>query len=444
MTATSLLLLLGGLLVGLLAGWFYGYRQRAALASRLQVAEALAIEQQKHHDATLVSQRQQYEATLAAQRQQHDATLVSQRQQFEAALATQKQHFEAVTARVEAQLRSATEEMLRQREQEFAQSSKQNLGQIVDPLRETIDKMQKAIADNTLQQAHMGGSLKTTIEAMMRQSEATKVCTDELARVFKHQSKVQGDWGETVLDELLKAQGLTPGIHYDTQATIRNAEGQTVRSDEGSLMRPDVILHLDTQREVIIDSKVSLTAFFDYVNAEDVATRELALKAHVQSLQKHVKELSVKDYASYIQPPKVKMDYVIMFVPHTGALWTALNAQPNLWRKAMEQNVYIADEQTLMAALRIIHLTWTQIIQTQNHEKVYALASEMINRVGQYYKTFLTLGRNLKSAQDSYEDCEKKLQDHGQSIIVTCNKLQKLGARQSDKNPVPEITAEKG
>ncbi len=442
MTATSLLLLLGGLLVGLLAGWFYGYRQRAALASRLQVAEALAIEQQKHHDATLVSQRQQYEATLAAQRQQHDATLVSQRQQFEAALATQKQHFEAVTARVEAQLRSATEEMLRQREQEFAQSSKQNLGQIVDPLRETIDKMQKAIADNTLQQAHMGGSLKTTIEAMMRQSEATKVSTDELARVFKHQSKVQGDWGETVLDELLKAQGLTPGIHYDTQATIRNAEGQTVRSDEGSLMRPDVILHLDTQREVIIDSKVSLTAFFDYVNAEDVATRELALKAHVQSLQKHVKELSVKDYASYIQPPKVKMDYVIMFVPHTGALWTALNAQPNLWRKAMEQNVYIADEQTLMAALRIIHLTWTQIIQTQNHEKVYALASEMINRVGQYYKTFLTLGRNLKSAQASYEDCEKKLQDHGQSIIVTCNKLQKLGARQSDKNPVPEITAE--
>ena len=444
MTATSLLLLLGGLLVGLLAGWFYGYRQHAALASRLQVAEALAIEQQKHHDATLVSQRQQYEATLAAQRQQHDATLVSQRQQFEAALATQKQHFEAITARVEAQLRSATEEMLRQREQEFAQSSKQNLGQIVDPLRETIDKMQKAIADNTLQQAHMGGSLKTTIEAMMRQSEATKVSTDELARVFKHQSKVQGDWGETVLDELLKAQGLTPGIHYDTQATIRNAEGKTVRSDEGSLMRPDVILHLDTQREVIIDSKVSLTAFFDYVNAEDVATRELALKAHVQSLQKHVKELSVKDYASYIQPPKVKMDYVIMFVPHTGALWTALNAQPNLWRKAMEQNVYIADEQTLMAALRIIHLTWTQIIQTQNHEKVYALASEMINRVGQYYKTFLTLGRNLKSAQASYEDCEKKLQDHGQSIIVTCNKLQKLGARQSDKNPVPEITAEKG
>ena len=117
-------------------------------------------------------------------RQQHDATLVSQRQQFEAALATQKQHFEAVTARVEAQLRSATEEMLRQREQEFAQSSKQNLGQIVDPLRETIDKMQKAIADNTLQQAHMGGSLKTTIEAMMRQSEATKVSTDELARVL--------------------------------------------------------------------------------------------------------------------------------------------------------------------------------------------------------------------------------------------------------------------
>ena len=260
-----------------------------------------------------------------------------------------------------------------------------------------------------------------------------------MTRVFKHGTKVQGDWGETVLDELLEAQGLTRGVHYDVQSVIRDGSGQVIKSEEGSLMRPDVILHLDLRREVIIDSKVSLTAFIDYVNAETEDERQQYLKAHIESIQKHVKELSVKDYSSYIQPPKVKMDYVIMFVPHTGALWTVLNAQPDLWRKAMDKNVFIADEQTLFAALRIINLTWTQITQVQNHEKVYALANEMLDRVGQFMKKYQALGKALDNAKSAYEDGEKKLQPSGQSILQTCGKLLKLGAKQSDRNPLPQL-----
>ena len=285
-------------------------------------------------------------------------------------------------------MQTATDEMLKQRQKEFAEQSHTNLGQIVTPLRETIDKMKKAMEDNTLKQTSMSSEMRTTIEHMMRQSQAAQKSAEELTRVFKHGSKVQGDWGETVLDELLEAQGLTRGIHYDTQAVIRDAQGQAVKSHEGSLLRPDVILHLDQRREVIIDSKVSLTAFMDYVNAETEDERQQYLKAHIASLQSHVKELSAKDYSAYIRPPKVRMDYVIMFVPHSGALWTALNAQPDLWRKAMDKNVFIADEQTLFAALRIINLTWTQIAQAQNHEKVYALANEMLDRVGQFMKKY--------------------------------------------------------
>jgi DNA recombination protein RmuC len=279
--------------------------------------------------------------------------------------------------------------------------------------------------------------MKANIEHMMRQSMAAKESADELARVFKHGAKVQGDWGETVLDELLQSQGLTNGIHYETQATIKDALGNTIKSEEGSLMRPDVILHLDERRELIIDSKVSLTAFMDFANADSEEDRQRFLKAHVESLQKHVRELSAKDYSAYIQPPKVKMDYVIMFVPHTGALWTALNAQPNLWRKALEKNVFIADEQTLFAALRIINMTWTQIIQAQNHEKVYALANEMLNRVGQFWKEYESMGKALQKLNEAYEDGKKKITDGGQSINTTANQLVKLGARQSDKNPLP-------
>ena len=133
------------------------------------------------------------------------------------------------------------------------------------------------------------------------------------------------------------------------------------------------------------------------------------------------------------------MNYVIMFVPNTGALWTALKAQPDLWRRAMEKNVYIADEQTLFAALRIISLTWTQITQIQNHEQVYKLAQEMMDRVGFFMKRYEALGKALDNAKAAYEEGNKKLTPEGQSILQTCVKLKKLGAKQSDKNPLPQL-----
>ena len=396
-------------------------------------------EAENHTRQALQEKEKACQAALEAKETACREALAAQEKRHAEAMAAQQQRFDEIMAKVAAQVKSATDDMLKQRQKEFAETSNTNLGQIVNPLRETIEKMKQAMNENTLKQTSMSTEMRTNIEHMMRQSAAAQRSAEELTRVFKHGTKVQGDWGETVLDELLEAQGLTRGIHYDTQAVIRDAGGQVIKTEEGSLMRPDVILHLDQRREVIIDSKVSLTAFIDYVNAETEDVRQQYLKAHIDSLQKHVKELSVKDYSSYIQPPKVRMDYVIMFVPHTGALWTALNAQPDLWRRAMDKNVFIADEQTLFAALRIINLTWTQIAQAQNHEKVYALANEMIDRVGQFMKKYQAIGKALDSAAKAYEDGEKKLLPGGQSILQTCGKLVKLGAKQSDKNPLPQL-----
>ena len=299
--------------------------------------------------------------------------------------------------------------------------------------------MKEAMRENTIRQTSISSEIKTQAENMMRQSAAAKESADELTRVFRHAGRVQGNWGEIVLNELLESQGLTENVHYELQSSIRDASGDVVRNDNDHGMRPDVILHLDQKREVIIDSKVSLTAFMDYVNAEDENDRQKYLRAHVESIQKHVKELAAKDYSSYVKPPKVKMDYVIMFVPNTGALWAAIGAQPDLWRNAMEKNVYIADEQTLFAALRIINMTWTQIAQAQNHEKVYALANELMDRVGQFMDRYKAIGKALENAGKAYEAADKKLQPTGQSIIQTCAKLQKLGAKQSSRNPIPEL-----
>lgn len=424
-----------GVVLGVVIGFLMGRSRSNALSVKLAIEEkelervkSLMDELKEHNQAALNAKDRAHKDLLRAQEERHQE-----------AVEAMEQRFRETMDKVTAQVKTATESMLKDRQKEFAESSSNNLGQIVTPLRETIEKMKRAMDENTAKQTSMSGEMKANIENMMRQSMAAKESTDELTRVFKHGAKVQGDWGETILDELLQSQGLTNGIHYDTQATIKDASGNTVKTEEGSLMRPDIIMHLDQRRELIIDSKVSLTAFMDYVNADNEDDRQRYLKLHVESIQKHVKELSMKDYSSYIQPPKVKMDYVIMFVPHTGALWTALGAQPDLWRRAMEKNVFIADEQTLFAALRIINLTWTQIIQAQNHEKVYALANEMLNRVGQFWKEYEAMGRALKKVNEAYENGQKKITDGGQSINTTANQLIKLGARQSDKNPLPAI-----
>ena len=369
----------------------------------------------------------------------YEAALNAQKSQFDTVLAAQQAKFDETVGKMTAQLKAATEDMLKQRQKEFSDSSKENIGQVVTPLKETIEKMKQALNDTALKQSQINGEMKAGIENMMRQSEAARKSADELANALRHGNKMQGDWGEAVLDELLRSQGLTPGVHYDVQAVLKDASGRTVYNEQGSMLRPAVILHLDESRDVIIDSKVSLSAFVDYVNAETEEDRQRYLKEHLASLNQHVKELSQKDYSSYVQPPKIRMDYVIMFVPHTGALWTALNIQPDLWRKAMEKNVFIADEQTLFAALRIINMTWTQIAQVRNHEKVFELANEMIDRVGQFMKKYEDIGSALEKAQKAYEEGGRKLQPGGQSIITTCGKLQKLGARNSLRNPVPMI-----
>ncbi|MBQ5896118.1 MAG: DNA recombination protein RmuC [Bacteroidaceae bacterium] len=417
--------------------------EQAAVNFQQQIAAVKSEAKEQIETIKADCEKRIAEAKSDAEKQSREA-MAAQEKRHEQATKAQQELFDETMEKVTAQVKSATDEMLKQRQKEFAESSNTNLGQIVTPLRETIEKMKQTMSDNTLKHAELSSEMKANLENMMKHSVAAKESADELARVFKHRSKIQGDWGERVLGELLESQGLTQGVHYETQATIRDAAGNVVRTDTGGNLRPDVIMHIDNNREIIIDSKVSLTAFMDYINAENEDDRQKHLKAHIESIQKHVKELSKKDYSSYIKAPKVKMDYVIMFVPHTGALWTALNAQPDLWRKAMEMNVFIADEQTLFAALRMINLTWTHIAQAENHEKVYELANELLDRVGKFMKSYESIGKAIKNAQDAYDEGGKKLTPGGQSIIQTCAKLEKLGAKQNSKNPIRQLDSATG
>lgn len=400
----TILAFLSGLLVGALAIAIYMQSKCHKAETQAEVLAAQLEQEGKAHEVQLEQERKAHASQLEQERKAHAEVMSSQQEHFNELIA---QH---------------------QRQKEFADSSTASIGQIVNPLRDTIDRMKQVMAESTEKQTAMSSEMKVNIDNMLRQSAAAQKSAEELTRTFKIGNRVQGDWGETILNELLESQGLTCGVHYDVQAYMRDENGNILKNAQGVTMRPDVILHLDSKRDVIIDSKVSLSAFIDYANADNEASRQHFLKLHIDSLRSHVRSLASKDYSSYVRPPKQRMDYVIMFVPHSAALWTAINAQPDLWRSAMTQNVFIADEQTLFAALRIVSLTWKQIQQAQNHEKVFALANEMIDRVGQFVKKYQDLKVALDKACQAYEDGARKLQPSGQSILVTCAKLQKLGA----------------
>jgi len=350
------------------------------------------------------------------------------------ALAAQKELFEKSMAEMKASLNATTEKLLSTTKNDFAESSTKKIDEVLTPFKDKLREMKESLDSSKTGQVEMKTAMEQQIKYLLEQTRLTAQSADELARALTHDSKYQGNWGERECQELLEHQGLRRGVEYDTQVDIK----YTDEMGHERRFQPDFVLHLDQKRDVIIDSKVSLTAFKDYCNAESESERQEALKRHVESMEGHVKELSDKDYASYLKTGQT-MNFVIMFVPITGALWTALREKPDLWRHAMDKHVYIADEQTLFAALSIIKMTWTKVAQLQHQEQLYTLADEMVKRVGMFYDHFKQVGKAINSLQNEYGDACDKLEDKGTSIIVTAKQMVKLGAKISDKYALPEM-----
>lgn len=371
-------------------------------------------EVKNRHNQVMEETKQSYQKLIDEQELRHNNDTKALESRFSETIKSLKE-----------QVENTTNTMLKQRQDEFSTSSTKNIDSIVKPLKETIDKMKEEMAKNSSVQTSMSAEIKANMEHMIRQSIDAQKSAEELTRAFKHESKTQGVWGEVVLSNLLKKQGLTEGKDFETQYTMKDEDGRTIVSEDGNRMIPDVLLHLDDKRDVIIDSKVSMTAYINYANADDEITRRQFLKEHIGSLKQHVEELSAKNYTQYQINPH--LDFVIMFVPQVPALWAAMQEEPSLWQDAMQKKVFIADEQTLYAALRIIRITWTHIDQEQNHRRIYELAQEMIERTGNFLSEYDNVGRNIRLALDSFDSSRKKLLPGGRSIGTTASQILALG-----------------
>ena len=327
--------------------------------------------------------------------------------------------------------------MLKQRQTELQQSNTANMQQIVNPLRETLQKMETALKENKSTQETSTEAIKEKIATLVSTTMRVSDSAERLSNALTAENKTQGNWGEQKIEALLNAIGLERGLEYDAQQYLRDAAGNIIVSDDTSRrMQPDIILHLDESRDLIIDSKVSLNAFVDYTNAEDDEARNIALAAHLKSVRNHVRELAKKNYASYVRAPRQSVDFVMMFVPVDAALQLALASDATLFRDAMNQGVFIVGEQNLYAALRAVQVTWTTIRQNANNKAISDTAEELLNRVGDFLEKFEDLGRKLSKVNEAYEAVTKKATS-GQSVLGSARKLVKLGAKASTVHPLP-------
>lgn len=367
-----------------------------------------------------------------------NARLQTQLEQAGKRMEERRQEMERQVEATKQELALRTQELLRQNADRLKQENAEHMTLLTAPLREAISEMRRALEDTTKHSAEDNASLRELLAQMMRSNREIGEQAELLANVLRRDSQAAGYMGEVILGDLLAAQGLVEGVHYESQPYLRDAKGRKARNeDTGSAMRPDFILHYPQGQDVVIDSKVSMAAYERYVNATDPEEKAKALKAHIQSVRKHVDELAGKDYSRYLDPGRQAVDFVLMFMPFESSLQLALANDPSLWHEAFERKVFITSEQNLTAILHMIHVAWVQNQQAQNQRLVFGLAEQLIDRLGDFIKRYTALGERLEQARRAFDDCGKKLYAGNQSVVKKAHELIDMGAKENPDRRIP-------
>ena len=356
-----------------------------------------------------------------------------------------RQQMDEELKRNEDRFKNMAQQLMESSAQKLKAQNAEAMTGITQPLREAIDKMQKAISENQKESAAHSASFREQIQQMMQQTQQLGERAESLTNVLRRDNKVSGNMGEIILGDLLASQGLTEGIHYEVQARLRDELGRPLKNDEtGREMQPDVILHYPQGQDAIVDSKVSLVAYEKYVNAQTPEEKERYLQEHIRSVRSHVNELARKDYSKYIKNGRETVDFVIMFVPFESSLQLALANDPTLWREAFEKKVFVTGEQNLLGILHMIHIAWVQNQQAENQEKVFGLAEQLLDRLGDFVKRYNDLGEKLHKTVEAYDSANNKLVTGRQSVAQKGRELVDLGAKENPnrKIPMPELGLE--
>lgn len=422
----ELLYLIIGIALGAVGVYFAMRSHVLALKERNTINEQQMRDQQE-------AQQQQMRDQQETFRQQMQALQESQQQQMRMQREAQQQQMEQQMALLREQMSTTSERVLKERAVELSAVNSEQLSKILNPLQQNLqlmrtqtEKMQKD-HDDSLRE------LKAAIQINMERERAMGEQTERLAQALTGQNKIQGNFGELKLSQILEQMELERGLQYDTQETMRDAQGRPITSEEGRRMIPDAVLHFPDGRDVIIDSKMSFTAFVDYQNAEDEASRNEALRRHLSSMRQHVRELAQKQYFRYAKSDKGRLDFVLMYVFQESALQLALQSDTTLWKEAYDQGVVISGSQSLYMTLRVLELTWKQTRQVENQEKMMQCANTLVERVQLFAERFAKVGELLDKTRRSFDDLTTVTAPSGPSITTAARNLLRYGAQENKK-----------
>ena len=383
--------------------------------------------------------------TLHAKAESQGRELELMRQQMGDELKRRDEQFQEQLRTAREQLQNMALQLMEASASKLKEQNTEAMTGITQPLKDAIANMQKAINDTQKESAAHSASFREQMLHMMQQTQQLGEKTESLANVLRRDNKVSGNMGEIILGDLLASQGLTEGIHYEVQARLRDELGRPLKNDDtGKEMQPDVILHYPQGQDAIVDSKVSLVAYEKYVNAETPEEKERYLQDHIKSVRLHVNELARKDYSKYIKNGRETVDFVIMFMPFESSLQLALANDPSLWRDAFEKKVFVTGEQNLLGILHMIHIAWVQNQQAENQEKVFGLAEQLLDRLGDFVQRYNELGEKLHKTVEAYDSANNKLITGRQSVAQKGRELVDLGAKENAnrKIPMPEVGLE--
>ena len=332
------------------------------------------------------------------------------------------------------QMKTTTETVLKARQEELGARNREQVGKIVDPLQKSLKDMQEALLMSKEQQKEAMTRLDETIKMNMKQSASLGETADRLTRALTGEVKVQGNFGELKLKQLLEDLELKEGEQFDTQETLRDKAGKGLRGDDGRGMIPDFILHFPNNRHFVVDSKMSLTDYERYMNAEDGSPEKSAyLKAHIESVRAQVKRLAKKEYTKYLPEGYNRLNFAIMYVPIEGALNLALLNDTTLWHEAYDQGVMILGPQTMYMNLRVLEMMWTQVRQLNNQQAMIDAANLVIERVQDFGMRFADVEASMNDTIKKINRLKITTAEGGSSIITAAKSLIKAGARENKK-----------
>lgn len=382
--------------IGVLSGMLVFFAKQLASAKEESARMILALKEeaaQRLEESKEMAARQ-----LAESKRERDLV-------FNQQLAAMRAEFEATSRR-----------LLSERSEDFKGVNREQMEHVTKPLLQEIDNMRKALGENKEGNDKNIAELSGAIKNMMEQSNKLGADAKNLAEALKNRGKVQGDWGEQTLTNILQDSGLRPNEEYFTQKSFTG--------DDNKEYRPDVVVKCSDGSNVIVDSKVSLTAYIDYLSAPDEESREQASKANLNSVWGHVEELVSKNYPKHV--PNA-LPYVLMFVPNEGSYILAMNRDPQIGMKAYKKGVLIINPTNLMLALSLILLTWQNTRQEENCQKIMQAAEGLYEKFCAFSDSFVKMGKQLDTARGTYDDALGQLKDGRGNIVSRFDGMLKLG-----------------